>query len=499
MPPTTQPLEVQLGGDAQVEVEVVGVDVGLERPGVGAAVDRLQDRGLDLGEAAGVQRVADAAHDRGPLVGRGARLGPHDQVDVPRPDARLGVGQALVLVGQRPQRLAGQQHRVGADRQLARVGGDHLAGDRRRGRRGRCRAPRRTGRPRPRCWASTITWRSPLPSRSVANPSPPMSRLSRTRPTTETVDARSRCPAAGPPDLGRDLGQRVGARRSHGVGVDALLAEPVELGAAHPHLLGQVLGGHRLGDDVARRRDQGEHGGGVLAVGPVEGLVGVARRAQHEMRRHGQEALGAAGGGTDPRQVGGVLEARGSAAASRAGTSRWSGRATRAASSGWPAAVPGARAARPARRRSRRRARTPRGTSRSSGRPARRRTSAPGRPGSRPSARRARCRRVGSRRIRSSDRPVRPHGTKLRKPRSRPSSSCAWTRTHAPSSGSPSRPSAIEKPRSSPPSPRHWPRGLVERGEVRRGSGSRGGRRGWCSRGAAAGRPTGAPPSCRGR
>ena len=43
-----QPLEVQLGRDAQIQVEVVGVDVGEERPGVGAAVDLLQDRCLDL-------------------------------------------------------------------------------------------------------------------------------------------------------------------------------------------------------------------------------------------------------------------------------------------------------------------------------------------------------------------------------------------------------------------------------------------------------------------
>ena len=36
-----------------------------------------------------------------------------------------------------------------------------------------------------------------------------------------------------------------------------------------------------------------------------------------------------------------------------------------------------------------------------------------------------------------------------------PRASCASTSTQSPSSGSPSRPSAIEKPRSSPPSPRH--------------------------------------------
>src|SRR5215204_1613221 len=44
----TEPLEVELRSDAQVQGEVVGVDVGQERPGVGSTVDLLQDRRLDL-------------------------------------------------------------------------------------------------------------------------------------------------------------------------------------------------------------------------------------------------------------------------------------------------------------------------------------------------------------------------------------------------------------------------------------------------------------------
>ena len=50
-----QPLQVQLGRDPQVEIEVVGVDVGEERGRVGAAVDLLQDRGLHLEEAAAAE------------------------------------------------------------------------------------------------------------------------------------------------------------------------------------------------------------------------------------------------------------------------------------------------------------------------------------------------------------------------------------------------------------------------------------------------------------
>ena len=50
-----QPLEVQLGGDPQVEIKIVGVDMGLEGPGIRAAMDQLQNWGLDLCKAAGVE------------------------------------------------------------------------------------------------------------------------------------------------------------------------------------------------------------------------------------------------------------------------------------------------------------------------------------------------------------------------------------------------------------------------------------------------------------
>ena len=110
---------MQLGRDPQVQLQVVGVDVGLERAGVGPAVDELEDRRLDLDEATGVQRVADAADHGRARVGDVACLGPHDQVDVARPHPGLGVGEALALVGQRPQRLAGELQRLGAHGQLA--------------------------------------------------------------------------------------------------------------------------------------------------------------------------------------------------------------------------------------------------------------------------------------------------------------------------------------------------------------------------------------------
>ena len=64
-----QALQVELGRDPQVEVAVERVVVGRERPRQGAAVERLQDRRLDLDEAV---LVEPAAH-LGDRSGRGAR------------------------------------------------------------------------------------------------------------------------------------------------------------------------------------------------------------------------------------------------------------------------------------------------------------------------------------------------------------------------------------------------------------------------------------------
>ena len=55
-----QPLEVQLGRDAHVEVEIERVVMGRERARRGAAQDRVHHRRLDLEEPARVEEAADA-------------------------------------------------------------------------------------------------------------------------------------------------------------------------------------------------------------------------------------------------------------------------------------------------------------------------------------------------------------------------------------------------------------------------------------------------------
>ncbi len=115
-------LEVELGRDPQVEVAVEGVVVGHERPRGGAAVDRLQGRGLDLHEAAVVE---EAPHRRdraraGDEAGAGVGIG--HQLEVALAEPGLGVLQTGVLVRRGPQRLGQQRRRVDRHAQLAAPG-----------------------------------------------------------------------------------------------------------------------------------------------------------------------------------------------------------------------------------------------------------------------------------------------------------------------------------------------------------------------------------------
>jgi hypothetical protein len=62
-PADDQPLQVELVRDPQEEVPVQRVVMGCEGTGERAAVERLEDRRLDLEEAALVEPVAHRAHD----------------------------------------------------------------------------------------------------------------------------------------------------------------------------------------------------------------------------------------------------------------------------------------------------------------------------------------------------------------------------------------------------------------------------------------------------
>ena len=100
-----------------------------ERPRQRAAVDRLQDRRLDLDEAFVVEEAADRGDDLGARDEDLAGLLVGHQVQLAVAQARLGVGQPGVLVGRRAQRLGQQLPVVDLDRQLAAAGLEDRAVD----------------------------------------------------------------------------------------------------------------------------------------------------------------------------------------------------------------------------------------------------------------------------------------------------------------------------------------------------------------------------------
>ena len=122
-------LEVELNRDAELQVLVEGVEVGLKGPGRRAAGVGNQHGGLDLEEALAVQIAADAADDFGAVDEGFAHVLVHDEVDVPLPVAHVGVGQAVELLGKGLQALGEEGHLGGMDGDLAGFGAEDLAAD----------------------------------------------------------------------------------------------------------------------------------------------------------------------------------------------------------------------------------------------------------------------------------------------------------------------------------------------------------------------------------
>ena len=127
-PADDQPLEVQLGGDAQVEVAVELVVVGRERARQRAAVERLQHRRLDLEEALAVELAADGG-DHARACGKAARLVGGDQVQLAPAVAGLDVVRPWCLSGGGRSALASSVQGVDAQRELAAPGREDRAVD----------------------------------------------------------------------------------------------------------------------------------------------------------------------------------------------------------------------------------------------------------------------------------------------------------------------------------------------------------------------------------
>ena len=100
-----------------------------ERPRQRAAVERLQDRRLDLDEALPVEVGADRGDDPRAVDEQLAGVLACDQVELAAAIAGLDVAQPVVLVGRRAQRLGEDLKAIDAQRQLAAAAAQRRAVD----------------------------------------------------------------------------------------------------------------------------------------------------------------------------------------------------------------------------------------------------------------------------------------------------------------------------------------------------------------------------------
>ena len=114
-----QPLEVQLGSDAQLQVHVQGVVVGLEWFGRGAAQHRVQHRRLHLQKVPLIEEGADELDHVAALAEDLGHVRVGHQVHVPLAVAGLLVLEAAPLGRRRAHGLGQQAHLLCHDRQLA--------------------------------------------------------------------------------------------------------------------------------------------------------------------------------------------------------------------------------------------------------------------------------------------------------------------------------------------------------------------------------------------
>ena len=123
-----QPLEVQLIGNPQIQIGVELVVMRDKRHRRAAAVQRLQDRSLDLDKPLLGQELPDDGDDAGTELHRLADVGVDDQVDIALAVAGLLVGQAMIFFRQRVKRFGEKLKRIHGYRLFAGAGDKQGAG-----------------------------------------------------------------------------------------------------------------------------------------------------------------------------------------------------------------------------------------------------------------------------------------------------------------------------------------------------------------------------------
>src|SRR5208283_569989 len=115
-------LQVKLGGNPQIEVDVERVVMSNEGPGHGAARQRLHHGRLDFQITFGLEKIADGSHQLAASLKNRARFLVHHQVQVTLAVADFHIGEAVPFFRQRQHRLGEKLQALRVDAEFTRPG-----------------------------------------------------------------------------------------------------------------------------------------------------------------------------------------------------------------------------------------------------------------------------------------------------------------------------------------------------------------------------------------
>ena len=122
-----QPLQRQLGFNAQIHIHIQGIVMGDKGPGGGADLQRQQDGGVHLQKSLFIQIIPDLPQNAAALDKGVFDLRVDDQIHIPLAVAQVHVLQAVEFFRQRQQAFAQQLDLVRLDADLPHFGAEDLA------------------------------------------------------------------------------------------------------------------------------------------------------------------------------------------------------------------------------------------------------------------------------------------------------------------------------------------------------------------------------------
>lgn len=121
-----QALQIEFRRDTEVERHIERVQMGLERTGIGAAIERLEHRGLDFEESPVRQPLADGIEHLGTLHEGVTHVRIDDEIHISLAVTLFLVSEAMPLFRKRAERFGKEREGKDTHREFAGVGGEYI-------------------------------------------------------------------------------------------------------------------------------------------------------------------------------------------------------------------------------------------------------------------------------------------------------------------------------------------------------------------------------------